>query len=101
MLDKPKRHCCKEMDYQVHSHYLLKYSPHTKKYDFILYNHPDGNHLPLFCCPWCGKKLPKTLGKEWCAIIKEKFGLDYVFKQEWAKLPKEFKTEEWWRKRGL
>ena len=58
-------------------------------------------------CPFCGAKLPpdrlsmqkngefiyyaeieKALGKEWCDTKKDE-------------IPEEFKTDEWWKKRGL
>jgi hypothetical protein len=101
MLEVAQKHCCKVMNYHVHSKNLIDYEPESRDYLFTLRNHSDGNYQSVIYCPWCGKKLPKSLNKEWCAIIKEKFGLDYVLKEDWDRLPKEFKTEEWWRKRGL
>jgi len=80
---------------------LIRYSPHSKDYMFILHDDPDGDYLELDYCPWCGTKLPDSLDEKWCKIVKEKFGYDNVFAEEWAKLPEEFKTDAWWKKRGL
>lgn len=82
-------------------HKLVSYSPEVRRYHFILHGECAGAYLPAHYCPWCGKKLPKNLGKEWCKIIKEKFGLDNVFAEEWEILPEEFKTDKWWKKRRL
>lgn len=95
-------HCCKKMDYYAtEKNSLVEYSPETRTYDFILQDDSFGTYQGMYYCPWCGKKLPKTLGEEWCKVIKENLGLDYVFAEEWATLPEEFKTDEWWKKRGL
>ncbi|KJV81688.1 hypothetical protein RHORCCE3_0881 [Rickettsia hoogstraalii str. RCCE3] len=29
------------------------------------------------------------------------YGLEEVFAEEWEKLPEEYKTDAWWKKRGL
>jgi hypothetical protein len=53
-------------------------------------------------CPWSGKPLPKSLSDEWNDAVNDVLGTD-----EWShedareKLPREFWTEDWWRKRGL
>ena len=59
--------------------------------------------MPLFYCPWCGSKLPKRLGKEWGEVLEKEYGIDAgnVFAKEWKKLPKELKTDKWWKDRGL
>jgi hypothetical protein len=50
-------------------------------------------------CPFCGEKLPKELSKECVSILDDLLG-------EWEswndpRIPEEFKTDEWWKKRGL
>jgi hypothetical protein len=67
----------------------------------MLHGHNKGMYQKMSYCPWCGKKLPKELGEEWCRIIKERFGFEEIFVEEWETLPQEFKTDEWWKKRGL
>ena len=56
-------------------------------------------------CPFCGSKLPNNLiDEKWNTILKE-FGKDYLYDDDGnppkKELPKEFKTDEWWKKRGL
>lgn len=82
-------------------HEIMSFRPHTKSYRLILGGTSLGMYQIITFCPWCGAKLPKSLGKEWCQLIKEEFGIEDIFKEEWDKLPQEFKTDEWWRKRGL
>jgi hypothetical protein len=53
-------------------------------------------------CPWCGKQFPKDLIDEWYGILEKEYGLDYPDGDSQSKLvPEEFKTDEWWKKRGL
>jgi hypothetical protein len=56
----------------------------------------------LFYCFCCGKKFPKNLRETWYSILTE----EYKFEDPWeskyeGKLPPEFMTDEWWKKRGL
>ncbi|NQY42017.1 MAG: hypothetical protein HRT87_01565 [Legionellales bacterium] len=48
-------------------------------------------------CPWCGKKLPKDLRDEWYNTLVD-LGYNEPYER---KIPEEFKTDEWWIKRGL
>lgn len=52
-------------------------------------------------CPRCGAKLPEDLVDKWWDIVEEKFGIDGLFDKRIKDLPEEFKTDEWWKKRGL
>lgn len=99
-------HCCDKMDYYADSFYkkdheIVIYRPHVRRFSLILHGYDFGMMQPIYYCPWCGKKVPKELGEEWCIVIKKELGLDDVFAEEWATLPEEFKTDEWWKKRGL
>ena len=56
----------------------------------------------IFHCPFCGFKLPKGLRQEYCNIVKNKFSIDCIFNdEETKKLPEEFMSDQWWKKRGL
>ena len=78
----------------------LRYEPDTRNYllDII------GDHakaLALYC-PWCGKKLPEPLDEEWTRILTEEYGIKWPdLEQNKHKIPAEFLTDEWWKKRGL
>jgi len=53
-------------------------------------------------CPWCSKKLPKSLRDEWFETLEKEYNLDDPDSKDQEKLvPAEFKTDEWWKKRGL
>ncbi|WP_375318929.1 DUF6980 family protein [Candidatus Tisiphia endosymbiont of Oplodontha viridula] len=96
------KHCCKKMEYYAtQSNTLLEYSPETRSYDLWLHNDSRGTRQPISYCPWCGKILPKDLGEEWAAWVEEELGLEDIFDTDWSQLPDKYKTDEWWKKRGL
>jgi hypothetical protein len=53
-------------------------------------------------CPWCGAKLPSYLGDLRMEILENEYGVDNEDdKKQVKKIPTEFFTDEWWKKRGL
>lgn len=99
-------YCCDKMYYYIdpslkEEHNLISYDSESRDYNFILHGRNLGAYQEINYCPWCGKKLPQSLGEEWCEVIKEEFGLDYVFAQEWETLPEKYKTDRWWKEKGL
>ena len=59
-------------------------------------------NFSLKYCPECGTEFPKELFDEWFEVVESQFGEIDIFDDEQIKnLPQEFKTEQWWRKRGL
>ena len=58
----------------------------------------DNAVISINYCPWCGTKLPKDLSDELGKIIFEELELDGF---DDPRLPEEFKSDEWWKKRGL
>ncbi len=55
----------------------------------------------LSYCPWCGKKFPKNLRKIWYDEI-EALGFELPLDpDDYNKIPKEYMTDEWWKKKGL
>ncbi len=99
---KNNKDCCnvlKEIlsDNRAHIEYIPKY----REYHINSKDNPIGSYYILYC-PWCGKKLPKGLRKQWFKILKKEYNLDDPWSDEQEKLvPKEFTTDEWWQKRGL
>ena len=55
---------------------------------------------PFIFCPACGTKLPSGLVEQWMEILKNEHGIEDTYFQR-KSIPKEFKTDEWWKKRGL
>lgn len=95
--------CCFSMDNMLENSdqlYNVKYSPKIREYSL---KSLEGPYIcPIEFCPWCGFKLPKSLNDEWFDILEEEYGLDLPdIPPHKNKVPAEFLTEEWWKKRGL
>lgn len=54
----------------------------------------------IFFCPWCASRLPEDLILEYDKIASGVCGEDIDFVPK-DKIPKEFKSDAWWKKRGL
>lgn len=67
------------------------------------YNITGNKGFKMFYCPWCGSILPKRLRDEFFDILEKEYGIDSdIFEVlHNPKLPEEFRTDEWWKKRGL
>ena len=95
--------CCKDMQRSILHHEFKLYTQY-RGVCYYIYREEDGSYGQHFFryCPYCGAKLPKhffasdeyenaleeAVGKEFCDITEEE-------------IPEEFKTDEWWKKRGL
>lgn len=95
------KHCCKEMTFFLEENKVaVNYSIKDREYSINLKN---SHAIQLIkYCPWCGAKLPKELSDEWFRILEKEYGIECpLSKEENTKIPEEFKTDEWWKKRGL
>lgn len=112
--DKPK-HCCKFMDFLLDENKVaIYYNPIYKEYFIRLWSYPNAKHV-IYYCPWCGHEFTPSLINEYFDTLQKEYNinycdcLDYYF--EWheekpeeekeIELPEEFKSDEWWKKRGL
>ena len=94
-------HCCNSMQNALEDPRIyIGYEPAYREYyietkeSVVIY--------VISYCPWCAKKLPENLTNEWFAILEKEYGLDDPDSKEQQKLvPEEFKTDKWWKKRGL
>lgn len=77
---------------------IIKYYPHDRQYN-LMYSNTDGYQI-LFC-PFCGKYLGENLSDKWWNILKQEYNITDPIDNERKKVPKEFWTDEWWKKRGL
>ncbi len=95
-----KEHCCDGMRFFLNEGKVqISYSPERRRYSILLYS--NARQL-IYYCPWCGKKFPKDLSKEWFEILEKEYGIECPFdEEERHKIPKEFQTDKWWKKRGL
>lgn len=95
-------HCCMTMTECAHDPRIaVKYSPKYREY-YIPLKKSNSIQTLLFC-PWCGKELPKDLRDEYDEILEKEYNIniDDVVMEKKIRIPKEFKTDEWWKKRGL
>jgi hypothetical protein len=105
----PKKRCCsdKPIIYQAsrRTFYFSSASSLTLNHRFFMRQKTVARMLlcQIFYCPWCGINLPTSLAAQWFKIATTQFGVSDIYNkaQLQAKLPTEFLTEEWWRKRGL
>jgi hypothetical protein len=51
-------------------------------------------------CPWCGGKLPTDLTDTWFDLLKKEHGIEFPFCEDRGRVPVEFRSDEWWKKRG-
>lgn len=65
----------------------------------ILNKKEYGGFEPMDYCPFCGAKLPERLDGKLTEILQKEYGLTSW--RDYKKAPKEFRTDEWWKKRGL
>ena len=57
-------------------------------------------------CPFCGTRLPRSLEDEWDTHLEDEHGLVWDENKEYfddflKRVPDEFRSDEWWKKRGL
>ena len=52
-------------------------------------------------CPWCSSQLPKDLIHEWFDILENEYKIEVPDSTTLTNVPEEFKSDAWWKKRGL
>jgi len=102
-------HCCfKIQKILKKNNSPLRYKAEKRLYvmEYHLYRKPRKNDLIvseiLHYCPFCGKKFPKELRQEYSRILQEECHIKDMWEQiRTGNIPDEFKTDKWWKKRGL
>jgi hypothetical protein len=104
------RFCCDGLEAIIKNPQCsLEYEPHIREYILTVpeYLRVKNNNAtyPTFVishCPRCGSKFPESLFDEWHDIMETEFGLSGLIGPAEAHLiPEEYKTDEWWKRRGL
>ena len=91
-------HCCELMVISLNDQKMpLEYGRVDREYSIIL-NHCSAIQV-LTYCPWCGAKLPESLREKYYNTLKKEYGFKHPFDD--PSIPEEFKSDEWWKKRGL
>ena len=95
------KHCCDLMaEFISDPRISVYYNPVLREY-YIPFKRVKLAQL-LFYCPWCSIKLPKVLNEEYFRILYDELNLEPELDVlETPDLPEEFKSDEWWKKRGL
>lgn len=105
-------YCCIAMEGAlVEQNYPIQYESYTRSYYLEygpLFKDKNTGEIvfaavdTLRYCPWCGFRFPKDLIHEWTEVVKNKFNItDTLDKKQLKKIPEEYMTEEWWKKRGF
>ena len=94
--------CCDFMDEVLTSWKTpLNYSDIFREYRFEK-NIPDEIGVEISFCPWCGAKLCSSLKKEYFELLQKEYKIGSILTIRTNKtIPKEFKSDQWWKKRGL
>ena len=105
------QYCCNNFEYYIKKGIELEYEAITRSYHMRL---EDDEHMctrqEIYYCPWCGSKLPTNLNMTWSSVLREEYGIRDPILHEYEDgstvggtqpVPPEFKTDEWWKKRGL
>jgi hypothetical protein len=92
-------HYCLTMDTELKNKgTILHYSLRFREYGVKI---PKSTGCMLMdYCMFCGKKLPLSVRSEWHNILETEYGLESPDEED-KKVPKEFWSDEWWKKRGL
>ena len=92
--------CCETFSYAFYEDedIVFVYHPCFRRYGVEVPRKYGGGTVEIEYCPWCGTKLPGSLRDRWFEEVAKAFGTDDF---EPRNAPKEFKSDEWWKKRGL
>ncbi len=94
-------YCCERMEYYAERNKEIYHNSCSRCFAMKLEPDTGYSYQELWYCPWCGVKLPKDLGRIWMEVLKEEYGLKDPIFDDKDKVPPEFHTDEWWKKRGL
>lgn len=79
----------------------VRYSPKVREYSLLLSN-KRGTSQGFDYCLWCGAELPNSLRQEYFNILRTEYLIeDPLDPREKHKIPQEFESDEWWKKRDL
>lgn len=77
---------------------IIDYYPRDREYITV---HGERTGYLIKYCPFCGTKLPTSLADEWWNVLEKEYALEDPVHDDRKKVPAEFWTDEWWKKRGL
>lgn len=90
--------CCSELTRHLRENEVaLSYDDISRSYGIKILDGGTSSQQ-IYYCPWCGIKFPADVNDILYDIIYDELNLDGP---DDPKLPEEFKSREWWVKRGL
>ena len=92
--------CCGDMSYVLKASKDIDYHSISRSFSARI-DTPEGTHIELGYCPWCGTKLPESLSSKWMDVLRDEYGITDPNFDEADKVPAEFRSDEWWKRRGL
>ena len=96
--------CCKDLKYFLEDKkHIFKYNKKFREYYLNDTKYSQYSIITLSYCPFCGNTLPTNLRNEFFDALEREYGLEVSLGdlQDSSLIPEEFKTDEWWKKRGL
>jgi len=94
-------HCCELMSKFVNDPKIgINYIPKYRRYsiDLIYLSSTQG----IYNCPFCGQKLPFGLTDKYFETLKVEYQIENPhYDENRKKIPEEFKSDKWWKKRGF
>ena len=95
------KHCCSEMRFFIEENKLnIGYDARFREYYIFFKPKCGASKQTVSYCPWCGQKLPESLRDEWFDIMRNEYKLDDPCDDK-RRIPREFRSDKWWKKRGL
>ena len=93
------KHCCSGMKYAVED--PLCYLYYNEKFrEYWMRDDKSTSGIVANFCFHCGAQLPDSVRKLWYNILETEYKLEYP-DRDLRKVPKDFRSEIWWKKRGL
>ncbi|MBP9791625.1 MAG: hypothetical protein KBC27_00210 [Rickettsiales bacterium] len=89
--------CCKKMSFAVNKEHIIDHEDNVRNYNI----RGRKRNYNIAYCPWCGKDLGKALNWEYFEILAKEYGIEDPDFVNFTNVPEEFKTDAWWKKRGL
>ena len=89
--------CCEKILHAINNK-LINYEMIDRTYGIVWDN--NCRIMILNFCPWCGTTLPEILSDQYLDLLESECGVIFP-DEDFSNVPPEFRTDEWWKKRGL
>jgi hypothetical protein len=90
--------CCDELRRNIEENELPTIGYFNWYREYYIRRNESSVHIMNYC-PWCGKKFTESLRDVYFEILRENYG--HWILPTYSKIAKEFKSDEWWKKRDL